>query len=490
MNYEGSHTLVSRSGTDRQLRNWKNFTGEALSAAIVFADAGAILATSVLSGIAYHAIIYGQFGNFLAFLRVGGLAAVIVIVSNLFRGEYRLANFLSWESHGRRTVRLWNATFVCLLIVGFLGKVTVTYSRGWLLLFYISGLLVLLLLRYGAVEMVRRASIAGLISTKRVFLLGAAREIEQFVAHYDPAKLGVNIVGCRFFSAATQLGPHEERQAALARDLRAALRSARQLEPDAIFILAPWADTAAVDGCVEAMLSLPAEIHLGPDHALYKYHHVQLARLGPIASLQLTRLPLSRVELLEKRSFDLVFGTLALILLAPLFLIVALLIKLDSRGPVFFLQQRYGFNQQHFHIIKFRTMRTLDDGAHVPQATRDDPRITRVGRWLRRFNIDEIPQLFNVLRGEMSLVGPRPHALAHNREFEQIIARYARRHNVQPGITGWAQIHGLRGETDTPEKMQRRVEHDLFYIDNWSIGRDFLILLRTVISRAAYRNAY
>ncbi|HWA80593.1 MAG TPA: undecaprenyl-phosphate glucose phosphotransferase, partial [Acetobacteraceae bacterium] len=408
----------------------------------------------------------------------------------IFRGEYRLTNFLSFSAHPRRTARLWNATFVFLLLIGFLGKISVVYSRGWLVLFYLSGLVILLLLRYGAVEAVRRASGAGLIATKRVFLLGTAREIEQFVAHYDPARLGIDIVGCRFFSAAAYVGSGEARHAARERDLSAALRSARHLEPDAIFIVTPWSDTEAIDGSVEAMLSLPAEIHLGPDHALYKYHNVQLAHLGPIASLQLTRLPLSRLELIEKRSFDLFFATLGLILLAPLLVIVALLIKLDSKGPVFFLQQRYGFNQQPFQIIKFRTMHTQDDGAHVPQARRNDPRITRVGYWLRRFNIDEIPQFFNVLRGEMSLVGPRPHALAHNREFEQVIARYARRHNVKPGITGWAQIHGLRGETDTKEKMQKRVEYDLFYIDNWSIGRDFMILLKTIVSRSAYRNAY
>jgi lipopolysaccharide/colanic/teichoic acid biosynthesis glycosyltransferase len=154
------------------------------------------------------------------------------------------------------------------------------------------------------------------------------------------------------------------------------------------------------------------------------------------------------------------------------------------------MQRRYGFNQKPFRIIKFRTMRTLDDGAVVPQAQRNDPRVTRIGRWLRRWNIDEVPQLFNVLKGDMSLVGPRPHALSHNREFEQRISLYARRHNVKPGITGWAQIHGFRGETDTDEKMKLRVEYDLFYIDNWSAALDLQILFRTVFSARSYRNAY
>jgi lipopolysaccharide/colanic/teichoic acid biosynthesis glycosyltransferase len=148
-----------------------------------------------------------------------------------------------------------------------------------------------------------------------------------------------------------------------------------------------------------------------------------------------------------------------------------------------FRQRRYGFNQHEFRIIKFRTMMTLDDGDVVPQVTYDDPRVTRLGRILRKWNVDELPQLVNVLKGDMSLVGPRPHALSHNREYEQKIALYARRHNVLPGITGWAQVNGFRGETDTDDKMRGRVDHDLYYIDNWSPWLDLRILLKTLLSR-------
>jgi len=193
---------------------------------------------------------------------------------------------------------------------------------------------------------------------------------------------------------------------------------------------------------------------------------------------------------MEKRAFDLLFASIALLLLTPVLAVVALLIKLDSAGPVLFLQHRYGFNQKPFRIIKFRTMRTLDDGPVISQAKKGDPRITRVGSWLRRWNLDELPQLFNVIKGDMSLVGPRPHALSHDREYEQRISVYARRHNVKPGITGWAQIHGLRGETDTDDKMQSRVEYDLHYIDNWSLWLDLQIMIRTALSPTSYRNAY
>ncbi len=174
----------------------------------------------------------------------------------------------------------------------------------------------------------------------------------------------------------------------------------------------------------------------------------------------------------------------------PLLAAVAILIKLDSKGPVFFCQRRRGYNLEEFGIWKFRTMTTLDDGDTIAQARQGDARITRIGTYLRKSSIDELPQLINVLWGEMSLVGPRPHAVAHDRFFEKRIAMYPRRLNVKPGITGWAQVNGYRGVTDTDACMARRVEHDLYYIDNWSLLFDIYIILLTIFSRKALRNAY
>src|SRR5262249_16929676 len=188
---------------------------------------------------------------------------------------------------------------------------------------------------------------------------------------------------------------------------------------------------------------------------------------------------------LQKRVFDLIVAGSALVLLAPVFVLIALMIRLDSPGPVFFRQRRYGFNQQMFRIFKFRTMNTLDDGDVIRQARRNDRRVTRMGRWLRQWNFDELPQLINVMCAEMSLGGPRPHALSHDRGFEQRVALYARRHNVKPGITGWAQVNGLRGEIDSDDKLRGRVDYDLYYIDNWSMLLDIKILLYTVFSRHA-----
>jgi Undecaprenyl-phosphate glucose phosphotransferase len=490
MNTHPSYTLASRPQTSPFLRVWAALFRGTFSGAIILSDVALIVGVSCLTGIVYHLAAYGDPGNVAAFLQVGVLAASIFVVSNLFRGEYRLPNFFSFKPHACRTIKLWNVTLICLLMLGFLAQISVAYSRGWILLFYVTALGGLIVQRYLIVHVTAVARAAGLISAQRIFLIGTGAQIGAFVAHYEPWMLGIHIVGCRFLTPAGGGTTAEARRAMLDRDLAEASASVRSLEPDAIFLLLPWSATETIERCAETFLTLPVEIHLGPEQILHKFDEIELSKLGPLASLQLNRLPLSRLEIVQKRALDLVVAALALLALTPLLLLIAALIKLDGPGPVFFVQRRFGFNQQPFRIIKFRTMRTLDDGAVVPHATPDDPRLTRIGRWLRRWNLDEVPQLFNVLAGDMSLVGPRPHALSHDREFERRISLYARRHNVKPGITGWAQIHGHRGGVDSDDKIRSRVEYDLFYIDNWSMWLDLKIIARTLLSSAAYRNAY
>jgi len=191
-----------------------------------------------------------------------------------------------------------------------------------------------------------------------------------------------------------------------------------------------------------------------------------------------------------KRSFDIFASLAGLLALLPFFALIMIAIRLDSKGPALFSQTRYGFNLEPFEILKFRTMTVMENGDDVRQAVKNDPRITRMGRFMRKWNIDELPQLINVLIGDMSLVGPRPHAVAHDHEFTKKISDYARRMNVQPGITGLAQVNGLRGPTDTDEKIKKRVEHDLHYIDNWSFWLDIHILFMTLFSKKAYDNAH
>jgi Undecaprenyl-phosphate glucose phosphotransferase len=490
MNFYQPYALSSRIDTSPLLRRWLSITRTTLLGSFLIADFLAIVAMAWLTGISYHLAVYQYGGDSLSYLQVGFLAAIIFVIPNVFRSEYSLPNFFAFRPHVRRSVQLWNVTFICLLALAFLAQVTVIYSRGWILLFYGLTICVLLALRYLYVRLTLFGSQVGLISAQRIFLVGSGRHVEDFVTRYQPRKFGINIIGCHFLTPVEAGAEAKAREEALARDLEQAIAGARPLQPEAILLVMPWNEADTIEHCADTLLKLPAEIHLGPEHILDRFEQMQLLKIGPIASLQLRRMPLSGLELAEKRAFDLVFASVALLLLTPLLIMVALAIKLDSPGPVFFLQRRFGFNQNPFQIIKFRSMSTCDDGPVIQQARKNDPRVTRLGYWLRRWNIDEIPQLFNVIKGEMSLVGPRPHALSHDREYEQRISTYARRHNVKPGITGWAQIHGLRGETDTDEKMRRRVEHDLYYIDNWSVWLDLQILIRTVISPSSYRNAY
>ena len=200
---------------------------------------------------------------------------------------------------------------------------------------------------------------------------------------------------------------------------------------------------------------------------------------GSMVAIEMHRAPLSQFELALKRMVDIVGAGAGLVLLSPLLVGASIAIRLDSPGPILFRQTRHGFNGRPFKIYKFRTMHVLEDGAVIRQATDNDPRVTRVGRFLRRYSIDELPQMLNVLSGEMSIIGPRPHASAHDEHFSAILEKYTFRHHVKGGMTGWAQINGARGETGTPEKMQRRVDLDIWYINHWSPWLDFYIMLKT-----------
>ena len=281
-----------------------------------------------------------------------------------------------------------------------------------------------------------------------------------------------------------------DQQAYEAEDLALASAAVRMYRPDDVYLAIPWSRGALLEQCAEAFKGTPAQVHVGIDDVSGLLRQGDVSRVGPMASLRLTRPPMSRLQQIEKRTFDILFALGALVALSPLFLVVGILIRLDSKGPVLFRQTRYGFNQEPFRIFKFRSMRTMEDGAKIKMVTKDDPRVTRIGAFLRRSSIDELPQLLNVLSGEMSIVGPRPHALSHDQRYVERLSRYARRHNVKPGITGWAQVHGYRGEIRNDQDMQNRLQFDLHYVDNWSLALDIKTVFLTVFSRKTRENAY
>ncbi len=438
-------------------------------------DGATILATaSLVGGVLDHG--FGAVND----LVFGTIAATLFIVPGVVRHDYAIIRYLSHKGHAKRSLGLWSIAILGALVLAFLTKTTDIFSRGASVGIFAVGYLGLLGIRAALVQVMSSRAAAGRVASRHIFLVGDEDRIRAFTARHLPHEKGLRIVG------AAVLRPEAESRDD---DLALAAASARVLRPDDIYILVPWSDHDKLEACIDTFMGLPATIQLAPERFFDQFDDFHVVRNGTIASIHLIRRPLSSSEVLAKRMVDIALSAIALCLLAPLLAIVAIIIKLDSKGPVLFMQRRYGFNQEPFRIFKFRSMMTLEDDRKLQQVKAGDRRVTKIGRFLRRSNIDELPQLVNVLRGDMSLVGPRPHALAHDQAFEREVALYARRHNVRPGITGWAQVNGWRGETDTPEKVLGRVEHDLFYIDNWSLLLDVSIMVRTVFSKKAYRNA-
>lgn len=309
---------------------------------------------------------------------------------------------------------------------------------------------------------------------RRVALVGGGPLAER-VARAAVAGGGLKVVG-RF---------GEEVAAASGEGLHTLERLVRTGGIDEVVVTLPWRDEAAIVRVADRLSLLTVDVSLaGGPFGAAAARRAPVAWVGGVPCVRILSRPLGGREALAKSLSDRLLAGGALLLAAPLLALVALAVRLDSPGPALYRQKRHGLNGRVIEILKFRTMyaERCDDGtgAAVAQAREHDPRITRVGYWLRRTSLDELPQLVNVLRGEMSVVGPRPHAVAHNERFEPLIERYAARHRVKPGITGWAQVHGLRGETDTVEKMAQRVAYDLEYIESWSLALDLRIILKTL----------
>lgn len=249
----------------------------------------------------------------------------------------------------------------------------------------------------------------------------------------------------------------------------------------AIYITLPLSNVPRIGELIRELRDTTASVYFLPDVFAFDLIQGRLVDINGMPALSVCDTPFHGMDAVLKRAFDLVFAGVALILGAPLMALLALGVKLSSPGPVLFRQRRYGLNGEEIDVYKFRSMTVCENGEKVTQATRNDPRITPFGRFLRRTSLDELPQLLNVIEGKMSLIGPRPHAVAHNELYRKLICGYMIRHKVRPGITGWAQVNGLRGETDTVEKMSARVKHDIDYLNHWSLWLDIKILARTVL---------
>jgi putative colanic acid biosysnthesis UDP-glucose lipid carrier transferase len=257
-----------------------------------------------------------------------------------------------------------------------------------------------------------------------------------------------------------------------------------------VYLALPISTAPRIEELLRELRDTTASVYFVPNIFAFDLVQARCVEINGMPAFSICDSPLQGMSGFWKRAFDVVLASIALVFTLPLLLAIALAIKQSSSGPILFKQRRYGLNGEEILVYKFRSMTVCDDGPIVPQATRQDARVTPLGAYLRRTSLDELPQIFNVLEGKMSFVGPRPHAVAHNEEYRKLINGYMIRHKVRPGITGWAQINGLRGETSTVDKMRRRVQYDIDYLKNWSLWLDLKILAKTALTMLNDRNAY
>jgi len=422
------------------------------------------------------------------------IAICVIVASQRFAASrlYTLEALRNVKYQVKRVVFAWTSVIALLVVAAFLLKVSEDFSRVWLLVWYAGSTLLLVASRFVIAHRLKRWADEGRYF-RAVAVVGAGPLGQRFVdAIQAQPNLGLKVVG--LFDDRRSRVPSVVSGVPVIGSTADLINHVRYGGIDLVVIAVPLSAEDRVLQFARQLRALPVDIRLLSDAIGFNLANRPVSYWAGIPTLNIADKPMTGWSSLFKRISDLILASLALIALAPLLLTVALLVKLGSPGPVLFRQKRHGFNHNLFDIYKFRTMRNdaADHGADR-LVTKDDERVTNLGRFLRRTSIDELPQLWNVLKGEMSLVGPRPHALsakAEDKLYDVAVAEYAERHRVKPGITGWAQVNGWRGETDTVEKIQKRVEYDLYYIDHWSMWLDAWILLLTTVKVFTGKNAY
>lgn len=461
---------------------------------------------AVLDGAAVMALGYFLISDYIGQMTSEYLVLLLLLLVGMVLVYDHFGLYRSNSGLARKALTLfkaWTLVFAFLLAVGFAVKQTEFFSRLVLGQLYVVGYAVQLFLHFAFREVQLRI-LNRAVQPENVLIVGTGR-----LAKYLQNKvsnnpwLGQRVVGCLALPAAGSV-EHESTPSRLyetsdfARlkdpnvvgefnDMMAVID---QFEIRTVYFAIPLDQSSLIEDMYFRLLDKHVAVHWVPDIFSMLLVNHSVREIAGLPVLTLSETPLTGTRLLVKATEDFVLSALILLLVSPLMLLIALAVKLDSPGPVFFKQARNGWSGKTFSIWKFRSMYVHQpEAGQVKQATRNDPRVTRVGAFLRRTSLDELPQLLNVLGGSMSLVGPRPHAVQHDAEYSQRIDSYFARHNIKPGITGLAQVRGLRGETSTVEQMQQRVEADIEYINNWSLWLDITILLRTVGALTG-RNAY
>src|SRR5262245_59313344 len=425
-----------------------------------------------------------------AIVGIAGLAMLAFQAADI----YQVQAFRGYEKQYFRLASAWSVVFLIAIGVSFFAKAGDQFSRVWLGAFYVVGLITLMVFRRCLFLVIRHWTRQGRLD-RRTVVVGADQNgnalMQSLAAQHDS---DVHVVGVFDDRGDARAVPDITGRPKLGTvdDL---VEFARRTRVDLVIFSMPISAENRILQMLKKLWVLPVDIRLSAHSNKLRFRPRSYSYIGNIPVLDVFDRPIADWDVVMKWLFDKVVGGLLLLAALPVMLVVAIAIKATSRGPVFFKQKRYGFNNELIEVYKFRSM-YIDktDATASKLVTKDDPRVTPVGRFIRKTSLDELPQLINVVfKGNLSLVGPRPHAVhakAADRLYDDAVDGYFARHRVKPGITGWAQINGWRGETDTHEKIQRRVEHDLYYIENWSVLFDLLILAKTPLALAKTEHAY
>lgn len=417
-----------------------------------------------------------------------GLSVALLFTVGQIAGLYRFETIIRFPQQLGAASLAILIVMASLAMAGYLTKTADIFSRLWLVTWFFIAYAGIIIVRIIVVRRLEAWRANGGLQ-RRVAIVGAGEKGRRLIRHLQAApNESLNLVGV-FDNEPSSFSEIEG--VPLRGTVGNLVADASRLDIDEIVVALPGDAHGTLTYVMKELHTVPADVTLCPDTIGLTMPILGIEEINGLGLLRIYRRPISGWNRVLKAMEDRLLAIILLVLFSPIILITAVTIKLDSPGLVLFRQRRLGFNNNSFVLYKFRTMyEGLENQHEVPQAQRDDPRVTRFGTFLRRTSLDELPQLINVLKGEMSLVGPRPHAIAHNEQYAALIDQYLGRHRVKPGITGWAQIHGHRGETETVEKMRARVEYDLYYIDHWSLWFDLRILLMTPFVGFVHRNAY
>jgi undecaprenyl-phosphate galactose phosphotransferase/putative colanic acid biosynthesis UDP-glucose lipid carrier transferase len=478
--------LIARQSTYVDRSPWfgLRLSYQALPPIVAALDVALILLASVAGQRSYQFYAANPVSPFNELIGIGLISASLFALLARSVGLYQPQILLAPQRYLARIVATLAVSQLAVVCILFLLKVGGEYSRGAILAFAAFAMILMPVGRLIVAASFRYCIRRGLFTGRRVVALGEPAELAR-LSEQELLQFGIeDIARTPVGSGSIARGLRESIGGGLSdkdRDrILHAIELSRELRAEEFALFVRWDCDRMLSEICRLLQNSPLPVRLYPDQKIREVFCNQGGRrIDQSYSVVVQRAPMSGGERAIKRAADLVVATTALVGLAPLLLAVSFAILLDSRGPIIFRQRRCGFDNREFLIFKFRTMTVMEDGDSIVQAKPADPRVTRVGHFLRRSSIDELPQLLNVIRGDMSLVGPRPHAIAHDDEFKTRISNYALRHHVKPGLTGAAQVMGLRGETRRLSEMEQRVERDLWYINNWSLTLDVKLMLMT-----------